>query len=389
MATVFDFGPYNNTNLNPLGTPDAGVGTTTFVNNLPAYSSPQLTLAQLYASLGLTPPPAPAVVPAPAGPASVAAPGNDIPQSPYFNFTKDEPGGGGTPNPNALFSFANPFYASVIAPILNAEGQQTGTVPLANNQFATPDMAAALLNYLSSQYGLKNGQIVKSTYSGPTAPSEAELGIRFGNSPVINAGLEYQRLQNANGYSQPYLDAQFKDTLAPGSSGWSNYANGGQAMTSADAERMYAGNPATDPNANVLGQAWKYAQTNGTYSGPSQAPQTNTSQPPTSSYPGPGYTGGYSGGYNGYNGSYNYGYNGNNDPWRSWPGSTGFQGYASAMNYRRPPYSGNYSTRQGGYQAPAAPTWTNPATSETGGSYMNTRSMNNSYNRVTANPYGR
>ena len=134
-------------------------------------------------------------------------------------------------------------------------------------------MANSLLGYLSSTYGLNNGRVVESQYSGPTRPSQSELGIQFGNSPTINAGLEYQRLQNTNNYSQPYLDAQFRDTLQPGSSGWNNYVNtGGQSINSAQAERLYAGNPQTDPNANAMGQAWKNAETRGAFSGSTNAP---------------------------------------------------------------------------------------------------------------------
>lgn len=206
----------------------------------------------------------------------------------------------------SLFSYNNPFYSSVTSPVLNEQGQEIGQTNLANNQFGTPGMTNSLLNYLGSTYGLNNGRVVESQYSGPTRPSQSELGIQFGNSPVINAGLEYQRLQNTNNYSRPYLDAQFQDTLQPGSSGWSNYANGGQSINSAQAEKLYAGNPNTDPNVNPMGQAWKSAQTNGTYSGPQM--QNNMGGP--SALP-----------------------NANNS-WRSLPGNTTITGYAGAQNQR-------------------------------------------------------
>lgn len=208
-----------------------------------------------------------------------------------------------------MFSFNNnPFYSQVSSPLLNEQGQEIGRTNLANNQFATPDMANSLLGFLSSTYGLNNGRVIESQYSGPTRPSQSELGLQFGNSPVINAGLEYQRLQNTNNYSRPYLDAQFQDTLQPGSSGWNNYINtGGQSINSAQAERLYAGNPATDPNVNAMGQAWKNAETRGLYTGPS----TNT----------------------------NFGGPSNltpqtNQNWRSFGGNTGINGYAGAMNQR-------------------------------------------------------
>jgi hypothetical protein len=215
----------------------------------------------------------------------------------YFNWTR-------TAAP--VFSYSNPFYSSVTSPVLNEQGQEVGQTNLANNQFATPGMANSLLNYLGSTYGLNNGRVVEGQYSGPTRPSQSELGIQFGNSPVINAGLEYQRLQNTNNYSRPYLDAQFKDTLQPGSSGWSNYANGGQSINSAQAERLYAGNPNTDPNVNPMGQAWKSAQTNGSYSGP----QTQNNMGGPSALPN------------------------SNNSWRSLPGNTTISGYAGAQNQR-------------------------------------------------------
>lgn len=219
-----------------------------------------------------------------------------------------------------VFSYSNPFYSSVTSPVLNEQGQEVGQTNLANNQFGTPGMANSLLNYLGSTYGLNNGRVVESQYSGPTRPSQSELGIQFGNSPVINAGLEYQRLQNTNNYSRPYLDAQFKDTLQPGSSGWSNYANGGQSINSAQAEKLYAGNPNTDPNVNPMGQAWKSAQTNGAYSGP----QTQNTMGGPSALPSA------------------------NNSWRSLPGNTTISGYAGAQNQRAAHFNNPMNFRGGG-----------------------------------------
>ena len=188
--------------------------------------------------------------------------------TPSTSITPPTPTAPGTaPGPqvpgNSRFTFNNPFYSSVTSPLLNQAGNQIGTTPLNNRQFARPEMANALLRYFADTYGLKNGNIVTEQYAGGLGPSENELGIRFGNSNVLNAGLEYDRLQNRNGYSQQYLDAQFKDNLAPGSSGWNNYVTTGSmpgAMNSADAERAFAGNPNTDPNMNMFGLQSKLNQ---------------------------------------------------------------------------------------------------------------------------------
>jgi hypothetical protein len=228
-----------------------------------------------------------------------------------------------------LFSYNNPFYSSVTSPVLNEQGREIGQTNLANNQFATPGMANSLLNYLSSTYGLNNGRIVTGQYSGPTRPSQDELGIQFGNSPTINAGLEYQRLQNTNNYSRPYLDAQFQDTLKPGSSGWNNYVNtGGQSINSAQAERLYAGNPNTDPNVNPLGQQWKLNQTNGAFGGTNyQSPQQ---QQQNSNFGGPAAL------------------PNSNNSWRSLPGNTTITGYAGAQNQREANFNNPMNFRGGG-----------------------------------------
>ena len=237
-----------------------------------------------------------------------------------------------TPGSNSRFTFNNPFYSSVTSPLLNQAGNQIGTTPLNNRQFARPEMANALLRYFTDTYGLKNGNIVTEQYAGGLGPSENELGIRFGNSNVLNAGLEYDRLQNRNGYSQQYLDAQFKDNLAPGSSGWNNYVTTGSmpgAMNSADAERAFAGNPNTDPNMNVFGLQSKlnqiqYNPIGGTTpSGWERPNNTNQTSPST--------------------GVFNM--TTNNTPFRALQGNTGFNGYASALNNRAPLYNGSYNTR--------------------------------------------
>ena len=228
-----------------------------------------------------TQPAAPAPTPAPP-----ATPQNNLPPQPQIPANMGPPSAANnTPQNGPVLSFNNPFYNSVISPVLNSDGQQIGTTPLANNQFATPSTAQGLLDYYSA-LGYKDGRINTSQYSGPTAPSQAELGIQFGNSPVINAGLEYTRLQNSNNYSPQYLASQFKDTLQPGSSGWNNYANGGQSMNSAQAEKAYGGNPAYDPNANALGQSMKYP---GGTSNPLNNPSTNN-QFNTSSFTNPNPT---------------------------------------------------------------------------------------------------
>lgn len=214
--------------------------------------------------------------------ATTTTPLTQPPVTPPQTTPPTSPGNTTRGNTGPLFSFNNPFYSQVTSPVLNEQGQEIGQTNLANNQFATPGMANSLLGYLSSTYGLNNGRVVESQYSGPTRPSQSELGIQFGNSPTINAGLEYQRLQNTNNYSQPYLDAQFRDTLQPGSSGWNNYANtGGQSINSAQAERLYAGNPQTDPNVNQMGQAWKQAEYNAWNPSRPQSTQSNNNGGPS------------------------------------------------------------------------------------------------------------
>lgn len=271
-----------------------------------------------------TPPPTTTTQPPtapPAPPPNNAPTGNPNANNPAYN-----------PRPQPLFSYNNPFYSSVTSPVLNEQGQEVGQTNLANNQFGTPGMVNSLLNYIGSTYGLNNGRVVESQYSGPTRPSQSELGIQFGNSPVINAGLEYQRLQNTNNYSRPYLDAQFQDTLKPGSSGWSNYANGGQSINSIQAEKLYAGNPNTDPNVNPMGQAWKSAQTNGAYSGPQSNINTNTN--PNMPPPGNASMGGPS-----QLPAPNTLPSTDNNAWRSLPGNTTISGYAGAQNQRAAAYN--------------------------------------------------
>ncbi len=292
---------------------------------------------------------------------------------------------------NSRFTFNNPFYSSVTSPLLNQAGNQIGTTPLNNRQFARPEMANALLRYFADTYGLKNGNIVTEQYAGGLGPSENELGIRFGNSNVLNAGLEYDRLQNRNGYSQQYLDAQFQDNLAPGSSGWNNYVTTGSmpgAMNSADAERAFAGRPEFDPNMNAFGLQSKLNQvqynpvggvTPSGWEGPNRTNKTSPSTgffgtsstatpftrrtPSYAPLPGGAYDpttqqewnpSAPPSNYDFLHGSRNvtpnassgvFGASTNNTPFRSLQGNTGFNGYASALNNRAPLYNGSYHTR--------------------------------------------
>lgn len=269
--------------------------------------------------------------------------------------------GSAPPSPNAsngpnnsLFSFSNPFYANVTSPKLNDQGNQIGTTPLNNRQFATPEMARALAAFMGNNAG-----VVRNTY-GAFAPSETELGIQFnGQGPVLNAGLLYDRLQNTAGYNPDYVKQQTADELSyvPGGAprvsafGVQPTAN---AMTSADAERLYAGNPTTDPNVNAMGQAWKQAETGFNY-----FPQTTTPSPSTS-YPAsptgrgqPNTTdewlsgGGVAGGTFRYrNPNYTGAQTGNaqNQVWQSYPGSSTASSYANNLNARRPYLPQNYNS---------------------------------------------
>ena len=225
---------------------------------------------------------------------------------------------------NSLFSFSNPFYANVTSPKLNDQGNQIGTTPLNNRQFATPEMARALAAFMGNNAG-----VVRNTY-GAFAPSETELGIQFnGQGPVLNAGLLYDRLQNTAGYNPDYVKQQTADELSyvPGGAprvsafGVQPTAN---AMTSADAERLYAGNPATDPNVNAMGQAWKQAETG--FNPPPQNTQPfnffNTLPPNPPSYQ---------------NQSQNWSQN-----WRSFTGPSTASSYSNNLNSRRPYLPQNY-----------------------------------------------
>lgn len=230
---------------------------------------------------------------------------------------------GGTPN-NALFNFANPFYANVTSPKLNEQGNQIGTTPLNNRQFATPEMARALAAFMGNNTG-----VVRNTY-GAFAPSETELGIQFnGQGPVLNAGLLYDRLQNTAGYNPDYVKQQTADELSyvPGGAprvsafGVQPTAN---AMTSADAERLYAGKPATDPNVTTMGQAWRQAETGANQPFQNTQPFNffNTLPPNPPSYQ-----------------NQNWSQN-----WRSFTGPSTASSYSNNLNFRRPYLPQNYNS---------------------------------------------
>ena len=142
---------------------------------------------------------------------------------------------------------------SVTSPMTNEDGTPAPDRQLNPATFAPREVA----DQLSRQIG---GRVVQADYQA-YAPSAPQFGLSFadrgGNSNVLNAGLVRDRI--AAGIGRGENPGYVNEAIASETMNWApgavrNTAYGVQptagAMTSADAERMYGGDPRFDPNVS-------------------------------------------------------------------------------------------------------------------------------------------
>lgn len=143
---------------------------------------------------------------------------------------------------------------SVTSPMTNEDGTPAPDRQLNPATFAPREVA----DQLSRQIG---GRVVQADYQA-YAPSAPQFGLSFadrgGNSNVLNAGLVRDRI--AAGIGRGENPGYVNEAIASETMNWApgavrNTAYGVQptsgAMTSADAERMYGGDPRFDPNVSA------------------------------------------------------------------------------------------------------------------------------------------